>query len=364
VKDFGRGIPKQDFERIFKPFQQASLTVPDDVCGGTGLGLAITHRLVSAMGGRISVDSEIGKWSEFTVDLPCCDPPPDIVAIQREMQNCTVIIVGIVDGEGDHVGDIFLSYGIEYVMFATMQEMKTAFLDENRVSRDRTYVCLFQEDAFHENSEPYQMLSKLAKATYVVFGDEYRGESAHHIRSTERIIPSVLIERLCETTRDVSEGGHIVPKTGVAYRKIRVLIAEDNKINQKVLQRMLVRLGLQHIDIVDDGKQAVEKEAVTEYGELFWLYFSDMLASSEPQTYIHPLSIVFFRLPDIVLMDQQVCFLRSLDSSLNLCSVSNQSVFSDARHGGSRGLRANCQSRWRSPKTENRVCHGPRIARF
>jgi signal transduction histidine kinase/CheY-like chemotaxis protein len=54
-------------------------------------------------------------------------------------------------------------------------------------------------------------------------------------------------------------------KTDSSYRNIRVLVAEDNKINQKVMKRMLLRLGLECIDIVENGQEAVDREATNTY---------------------------------------------------------------------------------------------------
>jgi CheY-like chemotaxis protein len=54
-------------------------------------------------------------------------------------------------------------------------------------------------------------------------------------------------------------------ETDSCYAKIRVLVAEDNKINRKVMQRMLDRLGLQHVDIVENGQEAVDREASQRY---------------------------------------------------------------------------------------------------
>ncbi|AFY73491.1 histidine kinase,Response regulator receiver domain protein,histidine kinase [Synechococcus sp. PCC 7502] len=69
VADQGQGIPETEREQLFKPF---SLTSVKSTAGetSTGLGLAITHRLVSAHNGKISVESEVGKGSVFSVALP------------------------------------------------------------------------------------------------------------------------------------------------------------------------------------------------------------------------------------------------------------------------------------------------------
>ena len=66
VADEGVGIPVSQRERIFSKFYRAG----DDQVGGTGLGLFIAQGLVSKMGGRISVDSEEGRGSRFTFELP------------------------------------------------------------------------------------------------------------------------------------------------------------------------------------------------------------------------------------------------------------------------------------------------------
>ncbi len=75
VADTGRGIPPADLEHIFEPFFS---TGPGH--GGTGLGLSVTYGMVSEMGGEITVDSEPGKGSCFTVVLPLMPPRPPSAA--------------------------------------------------------------------------------------------------------------------------------------------------------------------------------------------------------------------------------------------------------------------------------------------
>lgn len=69
VSDQGVGIPEEDINRIFERFYRVDKARSRDV-GGTGLGLAITKHIVKSLGGTISVKSEFGKGSEFTVVVP------------------------------------------------------------------------------------------------------------------------------------------------------------------------------------------------------------------------------------------------------------------------------------------------------
>jgi len=69
VTDTGIGIPKDEVEHIFDEFRQVDTTITKEY-GGTGLGLSITKRLVEMHGGRIGVESELGKGSRFFFTLP------------------------------------------------------------------------------------------------------------------------------------------------------------------------------------------------------------------------------------------------------------------------------------------------------
>jgi len=74
VQDTGAGIPVSDHQNIFEPFRQVSNSITREN-RGSGLGLAITKQLIELMGGQISLESEIGKGSLFTVTLPITNAP-------------------------------------------------------------------------------------------------------------------------------------------------------------------------------------------------------------------------------------------------------------------------------------------------
>lgn len=70
VEDFGMGIKTEDIERLFKPFEQLTQNPYAKKYRGVGLGLALTRRLVELHGGRVWVESEIGKGSKFFFTIP------------------------------------------------------------------------------------------------------------------------------------------------------------------------------------------------------------------------------------------------------------------------------------------------------
>lgn len=75
VKDTGRGIPREEHERIFQPFEQLESSRQKHMAG-VGLGLALVRAMTSALGGQIGLESEVGRGTVFTVVLPSIDEQP------------------------------------------------------------------------------------------------------------------------------------------------------------------------------------------------------------------------------------------------------------------------------------------------
>jgi CheY-like chemotaxis protein len=101
VKDSGIGIRREDVDKLFKPFEQLDLRKNRNVVG-TGLGLAISYNMCRLMGGSLSMTSEYGYGSTFTVELPCVAAESDAVeetfaAAEFSAPGARVLVVDDID---------------------------------------------------------------------------------------------------------------------------------------------------------------------------------------------------------------------------------------------------------------------------
>lgn len=271
VKDYGKGIDSAEFHRIFLPFMQTN-----DRCqslhDGTGLGLAITSTLVKAMGGTISVNSELGQWSEFTVDLPFHRDPADIVQLSQVLRNTRIIFV---NDDDDHRLPCSLvhDYNLDVVELPSCQALVDYVhkLDSFGLKR-YTYVCLINEDLYSRG-----VCEAFAEAapgtTMLTFGPHYivKDTLCHgHFRSLIHLIPSAFVGsliRFMETATNHSITGignmTISDASPSELDFLKVLVADDNAVNRKVLIKMLTKAGVKHVEAVDDGKKAVDRALET-----------------------------------------------------------------------------------------------------
>jgi len=270
IKDHGRGIQKCDYGKIFEPFKQTE-TGLTNTHGGTGLGLSITKKLVEAMGGQISVDSEFGSWTKFTMNFPFTNRPVDDKRVSESLNKTTIFLVVREDDDSMvHAETVFQSYNIDYAHFPSMEELAKTIKTEGALSRDGSYICLVHENLYDKDT--FRLLHSKAKSVLVTFGPNFLVERCRkHYRSLMETFPSVLACNLSqfssEVMGDMTGSAETTEFHGVnsEYAALRILIAEDNIVNQKVLTRILNRLGVTDIKIANNGIEAVEMEASEEF---------------------------------------------------------------------------------------------------
>jgi CheY-like chemotaxis protein len=265
VKDYGHGIHSKDFGRIFEPFSQATVDT-ERLYGGTGLGLAITAKLVERLGGRINVESELGEWSKFTVELPAIvRSTTDMSRLLHRLKDVRIVYV---DEPGSSCNQrVVNNLELPVERFGSCQDMYEWFVEEERSHSGIFHICLVQEDLYCR--DVYRKFAEATPSALVTFGPKRTiAESRAHFRAISDLIPCVLLQSLvaiCDDKMCVRR----TPSRLNRFRKVSVLIVEDNLINQKVLFKMLERLGVERIDIANNGQEAVDMEAEKNYDVIF-----------------------------------------------------------------------------------------------
>ncbi len=268
VRDTGEGISSTALPRLFTAYTQEDASV-NRRHGGTGLGLAISKSIVDAMGGSIGVESTKGKGTAFRIDLPMVDPqPPESVpallagrrlllvdddgearrTLRRDLERLGAQVIEESDAQG---GVAALA-----VAAAVGEPLHAALIDVHLAGTGALQMA--QEIRSQEG---------LGAPTLIILAPTRPDEAARfnglatillkpcRLPTLSRIIRTALGERIEEA-----------PKSRIRERFTgRILLAEDNAVNQRVARLMLTQLGLE-VDIVGDGGEATKRAAYGNYG--------------------------------------------------------------------------------------------------
>ncbi len=270
VCDTGIGIPKDRFDRLFKVFSQVDVSTTRRY-GGTGLGLAISKRLSELMGGRIWAESEPGKGSTFHFTIVA----DEVEALER----------AAADGEQPELAGkrvLIVDDNASNRLLLKLQTERWGMRARDTNSPAVALEWIVQGDPFDVALLDYQM----PEMDGIALAREIRAVRGAHapvlilLSSTGQSVASAhadagfaaglskplrlshLRDRLLETIsdqRDTSAGAvpPMVRDVGSPV-PLRILLAEDNAINQKVALRLLERLGY-GADVVGDGRQALAR---------------------------------------------------------------------------------------------------------
>ena len=273
VRDTGIGVPPERQKVIFDSFSQADESTTR-LYGGSGLGLTITAKLVRMMGGRISVESEPGRGSTFSFTAAFGLTDRTATAIPRvlhlEAKDLPVLVVDD-NATNRRVLERILT---SWQMRPTTVESGEAALDEIRegLSSGRPYPlalvdCVMPSMDGFELARRIRESPELSKTAIVMLTSaDRRGDGA---RCRELGIRGFLIkpikqaelrkavaEALADQPPETVESHKDPPPLNGKKKKLRILVAEDNQVNQTVARRMLEKSG-HRVVVTDDGKLAL-----------------------------------------------------------------------------------------------------------
>ncbi|MFH7042015.1 response regulator [Paucibacter sp. JuS9] len=271
VTDTGIGLTPEQQSRLFKAFEQAD-TSTTRLYGGTGLGLAICRRLADLMGGQVGVRSEPGKGSSFWIELPLRRAQAPVAEPVALPAGTRVLVVDDMEEARQSLSDILSRLGAR-VDTASDGSQALVRLAEAEASAD-PYSLLLTDWQMPEING-VELVNRLAQlnlrqrpvcilvsgSTGCPQADMLPGEIAAFL--PKPVLPAQLLDAVAKAWAQALNAGpdpKRAPPAAAPSPKsasARILLAEDNPLNQEVAAELLRGLGYL-VDLADDGLAALE----------------------------------------------------------------------------------------------------------
>jgi PAS domain S-box-containing protein len=297
VRDTGIGIPQDRMDRLFTSFSQVDASTTRRF-GGTGLGLAISKRLVELMGGAISVESEKGAGSTFRISLPVTEAEvPSPIPLEEglpQLAGKRILVVDDNETNREIVSRHARSWGMEPLAVERPSEA-LALVDAGEafdvgvldmMMPDMDGLALAGEIRSRRSADelPLLLLTSLGRIPQAESGSIFSAQLTKPLKASQ--LYNTLLQLL--TAEDVGAETVDAETNGQPARPsfLRILLAEDNPMNQKVALRLLERMGYT-ATVAWNGLEAI--------------------AALERQPF------------DVVLMDVQMPELDGLDATRRIC---------------------------------------------
>ena len=276
VKDTGIGLSAAQQSHLFEKFVQADNSITRRF-GGTGLGLAISKQLIALMGGTVGVESHVGFGTRFWFDLPL-EPaetpmhPPDVPSVR--LSGLRVLAVDDIDMNLEIITRQLRGFGMEVTGCRDGAEAMTKM--ESAWQGGSGYDVVFLDQmmpgmAGEDVAERIRAVGRFDGTKLVLVSSAGRHG---HRKASLKILDAILDKPIRQSDllaclgtlfdidkADAAPGETLTranPVSGLAMVvPLRILLAEDNKINQAFARALLSRHGHQ-VDVVANGIQAIE----------------------------------------------------------------------------------------------------------
>ncbi|RAU20936.1 sensor protein gacS [Paramagnetospirillum kuznetsovii] len=334
IRDTGIGIPKESQGRLFSMFSQVDASTARRY-GGTGLGLAISRRIADLMGGHVGLDSEPGKGSTFWVALPLQILGPQ-TSTPPDLRGRRVLVVDDNSINRDVLERQLRAVGVDV-----------------RACHDAGTAMNELTQAAAEGTKPWEVALVDAQMPMVSGTDMVRMVRAIPMLSGMKVIitssqgvldpadranidaflhkplrqGTVLdtIARLLGVSDRMApaESASAVPKTSEGPgRRLRILVAEDNPVNQQVALGLLRKFG-HSVDVVGDGAEAVEAVRLLPYDLVLMDVQMPEMDGLEATRTIRALPTLAAQVPIVAMTanamrgDDQICLNAGMDGYIS-----------------------------------------------
>ncbi|MBF0546249.1 MAG: response regulator [Candidatus Riflebacteria bacterium] len=274
ITDTGIGIPENKQNSLFNPFTQLESSISREY-GGTGLGLAISKQLSEMMGGQIGVKSELGKGSNFwftTVLKKQTTPVVSEFEDFGDLKNLKVLIVDDNDTNRSLLKMLLSSWGCRFEEtsegFPALEMLRTAVKDKDpfqMIVLDSQMPGL-DGISLGQEIKKDSLISKTDMILMTSLGQRVNVQNLEGIGFTSYLSKPVRQGKLRECMK-ITIGPRSKPKwspeitkqtiADSVKKRVRILLAEDNPVNQQVAMAILKKQGYRS-DAVGNGREAVK----------------------------------------------------------------------------------------------------------
>ena len=270
VRDTGIGIPHDKISRLFKAFSQVDSSTTRKY-GGTGLGLVISQRLVELMGGVLTVESQPAVGTTFSFNIKASPSQESIrqhvyfntagndgkkvLVVDDNVTNLTILKTQLEQWNlsttlaftGQHALEILAS-GERFDLVIT--DMQMPDMDGTQLSKQikTKYAHL-----------PIIMLSSVGDESRKMHPELFAAVLNKPAKQQQlsRVIQSSLRPQPTVIAADAPVSKQVLSEEFAKIHPLRILVAEDNPVNQKLAIRVLNKLGYKKIDVAHNGSEVL-----------------------------------------------------------------------------------------------------------
>ncbi|BAF70454.1 nitrate- and nitrite sensing domain-containing protein [Nitratiruptor sp. SB155-2] len=270
VRDTGIGIPEDKQKQIFEAFSQADSSVTRKF-GGTGLGLTISSEFIKLMGGRLNLESEVGKGTKFFFTLVLEEVPALTESLENRFNGIRVAyyIKSNMPKDQDLFIKEYLQYlGAKFVVFENLKELINHKSNYDFTMIDYDYINENSLKNFFVRDIPVALVTKVTyKKKVEGFANQLMKLLFEPVNYTKTV---QTLKEYIENYKSKIESSEqeTLEFTGDEKLAAKALVAEDNTINQKLIKKTLEDLGLT-VDLANNGLEAFEKRKNGDYDIIF-----------------------------------------------------------------------------------------------
>ena len=263
VNDTGIGITEEQQENIFDAFSQADASTSRKF-GGTGLGLAISGKLVNLMGGELKITSTSEEGSTFYFTLHLRNSKD---ASQQKIPDMSQHHIGLLlpSKETSFYIDNNLSNYLEYT------DIKYQIYYQDTLPSSLPELLFIDQEHYQDKEQLKACLTLNCKIIIILSGDKKRaieGLEEHIDRILYKPINFTKTLKSLEVLKEKKVTKVVLEAPKSTFNNIQVLVAEDNRINQKLISHVLHGFGLE-VTLANNGQEAVELRQMNTYDIIF-----------------------------------------------------------------------------------------------